>query len=202
MTGSIKRSVWRITRSQDCTICNTSQYADLARQKNPKINIPYITKSKVEESKPFLEERFANVGSYSGFSQMYYFKYYGNNIIHMLNTLDCTTFTVIKPFIDPNFATEGESNPNQEESSCEAENESSLLEGGHWVVVNCNGDHFNGEITSFIGDDYKVNVMNRSGNNWKWPNKADEFFYKFQKIVKVISPPVVVVSRGHYSFQN
>ena len=120
----------------------------------------------------------------------------------MSETSDCTTITVIKSFIDPNFATESESNPNQEESSCEAENESVHLEVGHWVVVDYNGDHFNGEITSITGDDYKVNVMHRSENYWKWPNKADEIFYKYQKTVKVISPAVVVGSRGQYSFQN
>ena len=54
--GSIKRSVWDIIHSQDCTISIASEYADLARQRNLNIDIFYITKSKVEESKPFLEE--------------------------------------------------------------------------------------------------------------------------------------------------
>ena len=88
-------------------------FADLARQRNPNIDIPYIMKSKAEESKPFLEEQFANVGSYSGCSQIRCFKYYGNNIIHMSETSNCTTFTVIKTFIDPKISTESESNPNQ-----------------------------------------------------------------------------------------
>ena len=83
--------------------------------------------------------------------KMHCFKYYGNNIIQMTETSDCTTFTVVKAFIDPNFATESQSNPNQEESSCEAENKSVHLEVGHWVVVDYNGDHFNGEITSVSG---------------------------------------------------
>ena len=77
----------------------------------------------------------------------------------MSETSDCTTFTVVKAFIDPNFATESDSNPNQEASSCETENESVLLEVGYWVVVDYNGDNFNGEITSIACDDYKVNVM-------------------------------------------
>ena len=34
-----------------------------------------------------------------------------------------------------------------------------ILEVGHWVAVDYNGDHFNGEITGITGDDYKVNVM-------------------------------------------
>ena len=92
------------------------------RQRNPNVDILYITESKVEENKHFLEDRFANVRSYSGYSQMHCFKYYGNNIIHMSETSDCTRFTVAKVFIDPHFATESESNPKQEESSCAAEN--------------------------------------------------------------------------------
>ena len=69
----------------------------------------------------------------------------------MTETSDCTTFTVVKAFIDPNFATESQSNPNQEESSCEAENKSVHLEVGHRVVVDYSGDHFNEEITSVSG---------------------------------------------------
>ena len=191
--GSIKRSVWCIIHSQDHNISNASEYAYLARQRNPNIDILYITKSEVEESKHFLEDRSADVRSYSGCSQMHCFKYYGNNIIHMSETSDCTRFTVVKVFIDPHFATESESNPKQEESSCEAENESVHFEVGHWVVVDYNGDHFNV---------YKANIMHRSGNYWKWPNKADEIFYKFQKIVEVISPPIVFGSHGQYSFPN
>ena len=198
--GSIKRSVWHIICSQDHTIFNASEYADLARQRNPNTDILYITKAKVEESKHFLEDQFANVRSYSGFSQMHCFKYYGNNIIHMSETSDCARFTLVKVFIDPHFATESESNPKQEESSCEAENGSAHLEVGYWVAADYNRDHFNGEITGITGDDYEVNVMYRNGNYWKWPNKADEIFYKFQKIVKVISPPVVAGSREQYSF--
>ena len=96
--GSIKRSVWRIIRNQDHTISNASEYADLARQRNPNIHILYITKSKVEESKHFLDDRFTNVRSYSGCSQMHCFKYYGNNIIYMSETSDCTRFTVVKVY--------------------------------------------------------------------------------------------------------
>ena len=60
---------------------------------------------------------------------------------HTLDTVkcitlqDCTRFTVVKAFTDPNFATENESNLNQKQSSCEAGNESVSLEVGHWVVV-------------------------------------------------------------------
>ena len=68
-----------------------------------KFDILYITKTEVEESKPFLEDWFANLESYSGYSQMHCLKYYGNNI-HISETSDCTRFTVVKAFIDSNFA--------------------------------------------------------------------------------------------------
>ena len=53
----------------------------------------------------------------------------------MSETSDCTRFTVVKAFIDPYFATESESKPKQEESSCETENESLHLELGHWLQL-------------------------------------------------------------------
>ena len=137
------------------TISNASQYADLARHRNSNIDILYIIKTKVEESKPFLEDQFTNVGSYSGCSQMHCLKYYGNNI-HMWETSDCTRFNVVKAFIDPNFAAEDKSNPNQEECPCEAENEYVPLEVGYWVAVDQNGYFFNGEITIITSNDNKV----------------------------------------------
>ena len=48
----------------------------------------------------------------------------------MSETSNCTGSTVVKVFIDPHFATESESNPKQEESSCEAENGSVHFRGG------------------------------------------------------------------------
>ena len=77
----------------------------------------------------------------------------------MSGTSDYATFTVVKAFMDPHFPTESESNPNQEESFCEAENKLVHLEVGHWVVVDYNRDQFNGEITSVTGDDYKLNIL-------------------------------------------
>ena len=88
--GFIKRSVWGIIYSQDHTVSNASEYADLARQKKSKYDILYITESKVQESKLFLQDQYVNVGSYSGCSQMHHcFKYYEKNIIHMPEVCLC-----------------------------------------------------------------------------------------------------------------
>ena len=75
------------------------------------------------------------------------------------------------------------------------------LKVGQWVVVNLNGVNFNGEITSIVDDDYKINVMPCSRNQWKWPNRADEIIHKYDEIIKVISPPFVMGSCGQYSFE-
>ena len=60
--GSIKRSVWHIICSQDCTISNASEYAHLARQRNLNIDIFFITKFKVEKSKPFFGRVISKCG--------------------------------------------------------------------------------------------------------------------------------------------
>ena len=62
----------------------------------------------------------------------------------------------MKAFTDTNLATESESNPNQEDSSCEAKNELLHLVVGHGVAINYNGDQFNGGMTSITDDDYRV----------------------------------------------
>ena len=46
-----------------------------------------------------------------------------------------------------------------------------------WVLVLYEGERFPGEVTNITGSDFKVNVMHKSGNLWKWLKKEDKIFY-------------------------
>ena len=59
------------------------------------------------------------------------------------------------------------------------------------------------KITEFARDDeIKVNVMHRSGKNWKWPQPVDHIYYFCKDIVKKINPPTVVGARGQFAFES
>ena len=47
-----------------------------------------------------------------------------------------------------------------------------------WVLVSYEGERFPGEVTNITGSDFEVNVMQKSGNLWKWPKKENKIFYK------------------------
>ena len=46
-----------------------------------------------------------------------------------------------------------------------------------WVLVLYEGERFPDEVTNITGSDFKVNVMHKSGNLWKWLKKEGKIFY-------------------------
>ena len=74
---------------------------------------------------------------------------------------------------------------------------------GDWVLVKYDGNRFPGEVTTFgQNNDIKVNVMHKSGPNWKWPKDADHIFYYRTDVVKKIDPPTVAGHRGQFTFPS
>ena len=48
--------------------------------------------------------------------------------------------------------------------------------------------------------DVKINVMHRSGNNWKWPLVTDHICYVQNDVFKKIDAPIVAGHRGQFKF--
>ena len=60
-----------------------------------------------------------------------------------------------------------------------------------WVLVLSQGERFCGEVTNITGSDFEVNPMHTSGNLWKYPQKEDKIFCKWQNIIQQMNPPAV-----------
>ena len=44
-------------------------------------------------------------------------------------------------------------------------------------------------MAKIVNNEFQVNVMNKSGKFWRWPQKEDKIFYNSTNIVKCIKPP-------------
>lgn len=73
------------------------------------------------------------------------------------------------------------------------------LEKNTHVIVNYENNFYPGVITKISDDGYFISTMTKALNHWKWPEKIDEICYKNDEIVKIISAPQKINSRGVFS---
>lgn len=71
---------------------------------------------------------------------------------------------------------------------------------GSYVVVKYDAVNYAGIIEEVRNGDYLVNVMERCRGGWRWPCHKDCLWYK--DIVKTVSPPLPVNSRGLFVFND
>lgn len=57
-----------------------------------------------------------------------------------------------------------------------------------------------GEVTMINENEYRISTMEKTGSYWRWPENKDEIWYEEKDIIKTIYPPIVVGSRGQFSF--
>ena len=85
-------------------------------------------------------------------------------------------------------------------TSLEAAPASVTYSQGEWVLVLFGGRKYPGEVVSSSGEEVEVNVMQKQGAVWRWPENKDCFFYPKSDIIKSIAPPQLVNSRGQFRF--
>jgi hypothetical protein len=59
--GTVKRSVWRHVRSGKAHITNPAEYAEVAKDRNPGIDVQFITKDSIDAMNYFLETKWEGV---------------------------------------------------------------------------------------------------------------------------------------------
>ena len=69
---------------------------------------------------------------------------------------------------------------------------------GKYVVITYDDECYPGQVLAVDGDEIEVNCMSKAGyNRFYWPKRSDECWYKHEKIMAVIPPPIKGKSR-HY----
>ena len=55
-------------------------------------------------------------------------------------------------------------------------------------------------MAKIVNHEFQVNVLNKIGKFWKWPQRGDKIFYTSNSIVKCIEPPQIAGSRDEFEF--
>ncbi|KAG1651824.1 hypothetical protein GQR58_026730 [Nymphon striatum] len=71
-----------------------------------------------------------------------------------------------------------------------------------WVLVRYMGLSYPGEVTYTESSQIRVNVMEKAGTHYKWPNMQDNIFYSYDDVIMKLAPPVVAGNRGQFLFED
>lgn len=74
-----------------------------------------------------------------------------------------------------------------------------VKEVGQHVVFTYENKHFPGKIIDFDENGATISSMQKSLKSWKWPDKADILYYKWDEILGCIKPPKKISKRNYYS---
>ena len=96
--------------------------------------------------------------------------------------------------------------PTPAEATMSSDNDkTNMLKEDNSVLVNYDGTTYPGTVTTVVGGEIEVSVMERAGNTgkfWKWPVKADKIFYTKDNVLCHTDPPEPAGRRGQYRFEN
>ena len=67
---------------------------------------------------------------------------------------------------------------------------------GEYVFLLYDGKPYPGIITEIEGEMVKIKAMVKSLKLWKWPEKADEIWYSWDRIIGAINAPKQMIKRG------
>ena len=213
--GTVKRTVWRYVRAGAATATTPKAFYEVAVARNPGVRIDYITKEEImiNSQKAKLVESWNETLAVPNTQKLHSVRTMGRKHLQVADTSNSNDWTLvqIREIADSEAETNSESeteidvNTDGPPSLGDAANSVTHLDLsiGDWVLVKYDGNRFPGEVTT-IGqnNDVKVNVMHKSGPNWKWPKDADHIFYYRTDVVKKIDPPTVAEHRGQFTFPS
>lgn len=77
---------------------------------------------------------------------------------------------------------------------------------GDYVLIIYEDEKFPGVVTNILMEGpekkYEVKTMQMTGSNWRWPDKVDMLVYDAADVLKKLEPPILLNSRGVYSFDS
>lgn len=76
-----------------------------------------------------------------------------------------------------------------ENSDCEIQKDNDNYETGDYVIFMYEQEYFVGKIESLNAEGALIKSMQKSLNNWKWPQKEDLNLYPYQDIKEKIKQP-------------
>lgn len=200
--GTVKRNVWTAVKSRKVLIDNAKQLHQYVDQTfNTKIKSLYIDKEDVNKNIPLLNKRWDEVIPIPGIQSCHHFRPYDDRdlLISKTEASLMKRVPIFKLSLNEQLGVKrrlkfNEVYTDSELSDDEPSNhpkETSIavdIKEKDFVVVVYEGEYFPGQINEVkLENDlslYKVQCMQKSGPNWKWPSPPDELFYSRQDILK------------------
>ena len=180
-------------------------------KQRPNVLVHYIPKEDIAAVKQQLDTHWEGVLVVPMTHQRHCYIPKGRNQMMVADISDATEFTMVTIRLnavedtEEDEESEEEVNEEEEDAAEQAAVEDAVplsLAIGQWVIVTYEGGNYPGKITSCDHDDMQVNVIHKSGKYWKWPNPNDKIFYRPENIIRRITPPKVVGSRGQFVFMD
>ena len=94
--GTVKRAVWRHVRSDQAHITSVEEYADVAKERCPKIHVNYIPKEQIASLESFLDERWKDAVTVPMTHKTHCVKTNGEKNLMVADTSDSTQFRIVR----------------------------------------------------------------------------------------------------------
>lgn len=199
--GTVKRSVWRYVRTGKTHVSTPITFYEVARERNPNVNIAFITSVNIAENQTMLEQHWQDTKPVPNTHKLHYVKSSGKFHINVAETSDSPHLCIQlkKPQEDDEDHADEQS---QQLSNAGANSQLLEIAISDWVIVQYDGVQYPGEVVEVDTNmhEVKVNVMHRAGAYWKWPCNVDNIQYKWENVVRKINPPEVAGTRGQFRF--
>ena len=204
--GTVKRTVWRLIRSERSHVTTPHDYAALAKQLCSNVQIEFVSKSEIDQQFAFLDAKWEGVMAVPQTHRVHCIQASGADQVKVAETSNeidkCFRICQIrKTIITPlTQSATGEDSPLDDDiQPCQLPPNLTI---GLWVIVKYTDEEYPGEVTSIEDSDIEVSVVHKSVNAWKWPRPEDKTFYPATQIIRVIDLPTVAGNRGQFVFEN
>ena len=198
--GTVKRSVWRSVKAGADAPIDAVSYSEIAKDRNPNINVIYISADEVKTQSDPMTDRWNAVLPVANTLKLHCIRSQSSTKLSVSITSSDNEFTVVDLFKSDDSDSETD---NCNDNDVEEQKEANVsLTVGEWVLVSYDGTNFPGEILKIVGEECEVTVMHQSGKFWKWPQKEDKIFYNQKNIIKRLGQPQVAGSRGQFIFEG
>lgn len=209
--GNVKRKVWTCVKSRLYTVANAQEFFDCAREEIKGITVLFTSKDSIAQNEHFLSKRWSTIPNIPRIQSSHFFQPYDKNnlLVGKTSTSELIMCNIkrgtkpkhrlrVKDVYSSDDSDDLES-LNPEEGCVEP------LSTGKWVVVTYEGKTYPGEVVRVITPNtFEVSVMVETGvtGQYKWPEPMDSICYNKHEVLRIISPPVVVNSRGVFKFND
>ena len=208
--GTMKRTVWRRIMQGRAVINNAKDFAQVAKEACPSINVIVIGADAVSECKSSLETKWQSnpPATIPQTHQMHYARAIN---AHVLEVSDISPFLgSVAKFTEARIfesETESENQPEPEQMPPDPDATKSPEDDlsfnvtiGCYVVVEYDSIYYPGVVEEVCRKQYLVSVLEPCRGGWQWPRRRDAIWYS--RIIKTLSSPRPVNSRGLYVFNE